>query len=63
MDRAATKAAPARGLRRRHPPLPASGFPRMVGKTARKDMFVDVTIPAMPDPGAVDTAAVAKELP
>jgi len=37
------------------------GFPRMVGKTA-KDMFVDVTI-GVPDPGAVDTAAVAKELP
>ena len=37
------------------------GFPRMVGKTA-KDMFVDVTI-GVPDPGSVDTAAVAKELP
>ena len=33
----------------------------MLGKT-RDDMFVDVTI-AVPDPGAVDTAAVAKELP
>jgi uncharacterized protein (TIGR02058 family) len=37
------------------------GFFRMLGKTS-KDMFVDVTI-AVPDPGAVDTAAVAKELP
>jgi uncharacterized protein (TIGR02058 family) len=37
------------------------GFFRMVGKTS-KDMFVDVTI-AVPDPGSVDTAAVAKELP
>jgi uncharacterized protein (TIGR02058 family) len=37
------------------------GFFRMLGKTA-KDMFVDVTI-GIPDPGAVDTAAVAKELP
>lgn len=37
------------------------GFFRMLGKTA-KDMFVDVTI-AVPDPSAVDTAAVAKELP
>src|SRR3954447_11079069 len=37
------------------------GFFRMVGKTS-KDMFVDVTI-AVPDPEAVDTAAVAKELP
>ena len=37
------------------------GFFRMVGKTS-KDMFVDVTI-AVPDPGAVDTSAVAKELP
>jgi uncharacterized protein (TIGR02058 family) len=37
------------------------GFFRMLGKTA-KDMFVDVTI-GVPDPGAVDTAAVAKELP
>ncbi|MDB5607664.1 MAG: hypothetical protein JWP25_4564 [Bradyrhizobium sp.] len=37
------------------------GFFRMVGKTA-KDMFVDVTI-GVPDPGAVDTAAVATELP
>jgi uncharacterized protein (TIGR02058 family) len=37
------------------------GFFRMVGKTS-KDMFVDVTI-AVPDPGAVDTLAVAKELP
>jgi hypothetical protein len=37
------------------------GFFRMVGQTAN-DMFVDVTI-GVPDPGAVDTAAVAKELP
>jgi uncharacterized protein (TIGR02058 family) len=37
------------------------GFVRMLGKTPN-DMFVDVTI-AVPDPGAVDTAAVAKELP
>jgi uncharacterized protein (TIGR02058 family) len=37
------------------------GFPRLIGKTAR-DMFVDVTIGA-PDPEAVDTSAVAKELP
>jgi uncharacterized protein (TIGR02058 family) len=37
------------------------GFFRMVGKTSA-DMFVDVTI-GVPDPGAVDTAAVAKELP
>jgi uncharacterized protein (TIGR02058 family) len=37
------------------------GFFRMVGKTS-SDMFVDVTI-GVPDPGAVDTAAVAKELP
>jgi uncharacterized protein (TIGR02058 family) len=37
------------------------GFFRMVGKTSR-DMFVDVTI-GVPDPGSVDTAAVAKELP
>ena len=37
------------------------GFFRMLGKTAG-DMFVDVTI-AVPDPGGVDTAAVAKELP
>jgi uncharacterized protein (TIGR02058 family) len=37
------------------------GFFRMLGKTAN-DMFVDVTI-AVPDPAAVDTAAVAKELP
>ena len=37
------------------------GFFRMLGKTA-KDMFVDVTI-AVPDPAAVDTSAVAKELP
>jgi Conserved hypothetical protein (Lin0512_fam) len=33
----------------------------MIGKTS-SDMFVDVTI-GVPDPGAVDTAAVAKELP
>jgi uncharacterized protein (TIGR02058 family) len=37
------------------------GFFRMVGKTS-KDMFVDVTI-GVPDPGSVDTSAVAKELP
>ena len=37
------------------------GFFRMVGKTS-KDMFVDVSI-GVPDPGSVDTAAVAKELP
>jgi uncharacterized protein (TIGR02058 family) len=37
------------------------GFFRMVGKTS-KDMFVDVTI-GVPDPDAVDTSAVAKELP
>src|SRR5258705_12950552 len=37
------------------------GFVRMLGKTAN-DMFVDVTI-GVPDPGAVDTTAVAKELP
>src|SRR5580692_12651368 len=37
------------------------GFFRMLGKTAT-DMFVDVTV-AVPDPGAVDTTAVAKELP
>ena len=37
------------------------GFFRLVGKTG-KDMFVDVTI-GVPDPGSVDTAAVAKELP
>ena len=37
------------------------GFFRMVGKTS-KDMFVEVMI-AVPDPSAVDTAAVAKELP
>ena len=37
------------------------GFFRMVGKTS-KDMFVDVTI-GVPDPGSVDTAAVAQELP
>jgi uncharacterized protein (TIGR02058 family) len=37
------------------------GFFRMLGKTAT-DMFVDVTI-AVPDPAAVDTTAVAKELP
>jgi uncharacterized protein (TIGR02058 family) len=33
----------------------------MLGKTAN-DMFVDVTI-GVPDPGSVDAAAVAKELP
>jgi uncharacterized protein (TIGR02058 family) len=37
------------------------GFFRMLGKTA-SDMFVDVTI-GVPDPGAVDTTAVEKELP
>ena len=37
------------------------GFFRMVGKTAH-DMFVDVTV-GVPDPAAVDTSAVAKELP
>jgi uncharacterized protein (TIGR02058 family) len=37
------------------------GFVRMLGKTA-SDMFVDVTI-GVPDPGAVDTSAVATELP
>jgi uncharacterized protein (TIGR02058 family) len=37
------------------------GFFRIVGKTS-SDMFVDVTI-GVPDPGAVDAAAVAKELP
>src|SRR3979411_620670 len=37
------------------------GFFRMLSKTS-SDMFVDVTI-GVPDPGAVDTSAVAKELP
>src|ERR1700693_100911 len=37
------------------------GFFRMLSKTAN-DMFVDVTI-AVPNPGAIDTSAVAKELP
>ncbi len=37
------------------------GFFRMLGKTAN-DMFVDVTV-GVPDPGAVDTSAVATELP
>jgi uncharacterized protein (TIGR02058 family) len=37
------------------------GFFRMLGKTAN-DMFVDVTI-GVPDPEAVDKAAVARELP
>src|ERR1700748_790145 len=37
------------------------GFFRLVGKTS-SDMFVDVTI-AVPHPDAVDTSAVAKELP
>jgi uncharacterized protein (TIGR02058 family) len=37
------------------------GFFRMLGKTS-SDMFVDVTI-GVPDPGAVDTSAVASELP
>src|ERR1700712_5783268 len=44
------------------PPRHSSlGFFRMVGKTS-SDMFVDVTI-GVPDPGSVDTPAVAKELP
>jgi uncharacterized protein (TIGR02058 family) len=37
------------------------GFVRLYGKTPH-DMFVDVTI-GVPNPEAVDTAAVAKELP
>jgi uncharacterized protein (TIGR02058 family) len=37
------------------------GFFRLVGKTS-KDMFVEVTI-GVPNPEAVDTVAVAKELP
>ena len=37
------------------------GFVRMLGKTPH-DMFVDVTV-AVPNPEAVDTSAVAKELP
>ncbi|WP_315813190.1 Lin0512 family protein [Bradyrhizobium sp. SZCCHNR2028] len=37
------------------------GFFRMVGKTPQ-DMLVDVTI-GVPNPEAVDAAAVAKELP
>ena len=37
------------------------GFFRMVGKTPQ-DMLVDVTI-GVPNPEAVDTAAVANELP
>src|ERR1700754_5315722 len=37
------------------------GFVRMLGKTPH-DMFVDVTI-GVPNPEAVDTSAVAKELP
>jgi uncharacterized protein (TIGR02058 family) len=37
------------------------GFFRLVGKT-RDDMFVDVTV-AVPNPDAVDTDAVARELP
>jgi len=36
-------------------------FVRLFGKTPH-DMFVDVTI-GVPDPAAVDTQAVAKELP
>jgi uncharacterized protein (TIGR02058 family) len=36
-------------------------FAPMIGKT-RDDMFVDVTI-GVPNPDAVDTASVAKELP
>src|SRR5215203_5236393 len=37
------------------------GFVRMLGKTPH-DMLVDVTI-GVPNPEAVDTSAVAKELP
>src|SRR5262249_47377450 len=37
------------------------GFVRALGK-AQSDMFVDVTI-GVPNPDAVDTAAVANELP
>jgi uncharacterized protein (TIGR02058 family) len=37
------------------------GFVRLYGKTPR-DMFVDVTI-GVPNPEAVDTSAVQKELP
>ena len=37
------------------------GFAKMLGKTAH-DMFVEVRI-GVPDPAAVDTSAVAKELP
>jgi uncharacterized protein (TIGR02058 family) len=37
------------------------GFARLIGQTAH-DMFVNVTI-GVPNPEAVDTAAVAKELP
>ncbi len=37
------------------------GFVRLYGKTPH-DMFVDVTI-GVPNPEAVDTSAVAKELP
>src|SRR5688500_2526810 len=37
------------------------GSTKMLGKTAN-DMFVDVKI-GVPDPGGVDTDAVAKELP
>ena len=37
------------------------GFTRAMGKTAH-DMIVEVRI-GVPDPSAVDTAAVAKELP
>jgi uncharacterized protein (TIGR02058 family) len=37
------------------------GFARLIGQTAH-DMFVTVTI-GVPNPEAVDTAAVAKELP
>src|SRR5438477_10065288 len=40
---------------------PTHCFVRMPGKTPH-DMFVDLTI-GFPDPGAVDTSAVAKELP
>jgi len=37
------------------------GFFRLLGKTG-EDMVVEVTV-GVPDPAAVDTAAVAKELP
>ena len=41
--------------------IPASASPGCYGKTPH-DMFVDVTI-GVPNPDAVDTSAVAKELP